>query len=91
MVNCAYPSFIQPALQPEELFTRLIGCQANASSLDHCELDESDQLSVDEISQWGDSMLDLNRSYGMKILGGCCGTGTEHLNYIINNYMANFQ
>ena len=85
MVNCAYPSFIQPALQPEELLTRLIGCQANASSLDNCELDESDQLSVDEISQWGDSMLELNRLYGFKILGGCCGTGTEHLNYIINN------
>ena len=89
MVNCAYPSFIKPALQAEQLFSRLVGCQANASSLDHCELDESDQLSVDDISSWGDSMLELNRLYGMKILGGCCGTGTEHLNYVINSYMAN--
>ena len=86
MVNCAYPSFIQPALQPEELFSRLVGCQANASSLDHCELDESDQLSVDDISQWGESMLELNRLYSMKILGGCCGTGTEHLKYLTSNY-----
>jgi methionine synthase I (cobalamin-dependent) len=28
-------------------------------------------------------MLELNKSYGIKILGGCCGTGNEHLKYIV--------
>jgi S-methylmethionine-dependent homocysteine/selenocysteine methylase len=85
MVNCAYPSFLSAELQPEELFARLIGCQANASSLNHCELDNSDALSVDEVSEWGDAMLGLNREYGIKILAGCCGTGREHLRYIVDH------
>ena len=85
MVNCAYPSFLSAELQPEELFARLIGCQANASSLDHCELDNSDALSIEEVSEWGDAMLGLNREYGIKILGGCCGTGREHLRYIVDH------
>ena len=85
MVNCAYPSFLSAESQPEELFARLIGCQANASSLDHCELDNSDALSVEEVSEWGDAMLGLNREYGIKILGGCCGTGREHLRYIVDH------
>lgn len=85
MVNCAYPSFLSAESQPEELFARLIGCQANASSLDHCELDDSDALSVEEVSEWGDAMLGLNREYGIKILGGCCGTGREHLRYIVDH------
>ena len=82
MVNCAYPSFLCPASQPKELFERLIGYQANASSLDHCDLDGSKQLESDTVSQWGDLMIELNEKYGIKILGGCCGTNGDHLRYI---------
>jgi len=82
MVNCAYPSFLYAARQPAALFTRLIGYQANASAMDQCELDGAEQLEVERISDWGDAMLELNKSYGMKILGGCCGTGNDHLRYI---------
>jgi S-methylmethionine-dependent homocysteine/selenocysteine methylase len=85
MVNCAYPSFLSAEKQPVKLFSRLIGCQANASSLDHCELDNSDVLSAEDVSEWGEAMLNLNRMYGTKILGGCCGTGSEHLRYIVEN------
>ena len=85
LVNCAYPSFLCAEQQPVEIFSRLIGCQANASSLDHCELDNSDVLSAEDVSEWGGAMLDLNRLYGMKVLGGCCGTGSEHLRYIVEN------
>ena len=66
------------AEQPPNLFKRLIGYQANASSLDHCDLDGADELKSDHISDWGNEMLNLNKSYGVKILGGCCGTGSEH-------------
>jgi len=30
-------------------------------------------------------MVELNTKYGVKILGGCCGTGPAHLQYIVNN------
>lgn len=85
MVNCAYPSFLRAATQPRRLFQRLIGYQANASSLDHCDLDGAADLAADSVSDWGDLMLELNRTYGVKILGGCCGTGGEHLRYLVGN------
>ena len=85
MVNCAYPTFLCAVNQPESLFSRLIGYLANASSLDHCDLDGSDQLHTEDISDWGQKMLKLNRFFGIKVLGGCCGTGNAHLEYLINN------
>jgi len=85
MVNCAYPSFLCAENQPATLFKRLIGIQANASSLNHDELDEADALHMDDVTDWGKEMLILNQSHGMKILGGCCGTGPEHLNYITSH------
>lgn len=85
MVNCAYPTFLCAQNQPDELFERLIGYQANASSLDHCDLDDADCLEVDSVSEWGRAMLELNQKYGIKILGGCCGTGGDHLQYIVSN------
>jgi methionine synthase I (cobalamin-dependent) len=39
----------------------------------------------DDISDWGPRMIELNKRFGIKILGGCCGTRLEHLQYIIDN------
>ncbi|HKJ46954.1 MAG TPA: homocysteine S-methyltransferase family protein [Balneolales bacterium] len=85
MVNCSYPTFISAEAQPEIPYERLIGIQANASSLDQCDLDGSDQIHVDDIVVWGNEMLKLNKRYGVKILGGCCGTGKEHLQYLTDH------
>lgn len=85
MVNCAYPTFLNPETQPKAVFERLIGYQANGSSLDHCQLDNADTLQTDNLADWGEKMIALNRRYGIKILGGCCGTGREHLEYIVEN------
>lgn len=85
MINCAHPSFLCPEEQPGNIFTRLIGYQANASSLDHCELEKTDELQVDDVIEWGQLMLTLNSAYGVKILGGCCGTSVHHLQYLIEN------
>jgi methionine synthase I (cobalamin-dependent) len=27
-------------------------------------------------------MLELHRTFGVKVLGGCCGTDAEHLRYL---------
>jgi S-methylmethionine-dependent homocysteine/selenocysteine methylase len=85
LVNCAHPSFLCAARQPRRLYGRLIGYLANASSLDHAQLDGAGEAQADDIAQWGVEMLSLNRTYGVKILGGCCGTGVDHLNYLIVN------
>ena len=83
MVNCAYPTFLCAAQQPAALFDRLIGYLANASSLDHAALDGADKLHVDDITDWGNTMLDLNRRYGVRVLGGCCGTGEAHMRRLV--------
>ncbi len=83
-VNCSYPAFLNPVTQPVAVFQRLLGMQANASSLDHSELDDSMELKSEPVEAWGELMLQLNHDYGVKVLGGCCGTGSEHLEYLIN-------
>jgi S-methylmethionine-dependent homocysteine/selenocysteine methylase len=85
MANCSYPSFVCAARQPDSFFERFIGCQANASALDHFDLDGSDQVKAESVSAWSEEMLMLNQSYGVKILGGCCGTSAEHLRYLVDH------
>jgi S-methylmethionine-dependent homocysteine/selenocysteine methylase len=84
MVNCAYPTFLCAASQPPALFERLTGYLANASSLDQCDLDGATELMGESVSDWGGAMLGLHRTFGFKILGGCCGTSGEHLRYLVS-------
>lgn len=83
MVGCSHPSFLNPAAQPPSLLGRLIGFQGNASSKDHADLDGESEVQVDDVSVWAQTMLALNERYGVKILGGCCGTGAEHLRRLV--------
>lgn len=84
MVNCAYPTFICAKEQPPELFTRLIGIQANSSAKDHNQLDGAAALQQDDLNHWGANMVRLNRDFGVKILGGCCGTDDTYLQYLVD-------
>jgi S-methylmethionine-dependent homocysteine/selenocysteine methylase len=83
--NCSHPSFLCINEQPGIVLSRFYGIQANASSLDQTELEGAETLQVDAIPDWGRQMIELNTKYGVKILGGCCGTGPAHLQYIVNN------
>ncbi len=85
MINCSYPSFLNANKQPISIFSRLIGYLANASSLDQSELEDSKSLEADDVTDWGNQMIELNKKYSVKILGGCCGTNVHHLQYIVNN------
>ena len=86
MVNCVYPTFLNAENQPEGFFDRLIGIQANASSRDHDQLEGSEQLLQDPLSDWGREMIKLNRRFGVKILGGCCGTDDTYLSFLAEQY-----
>ena len=83
MVNCSYPTFLHAEEQPKELFTRLLGFQANSSSLSHSELEGSIQLRKENLSEWANEMLKLNREHNVKILGGCCGTDDTNLGSLV--------
>lgn len=82
MVNCAHPSFLRADHQPRQLFSRLIGFQANGSDLDHDQLDRAPEQKAADIREWAGQMIRLNRDFGIKILGGCCGTRAGHLDAI---------
>ncbi len=84
-INCSYPSFLKPASWSENVFERLIGIQANASSLSHDELEGSTELRSESVEEWGSLMAELNRDFGLKVLGGCCGTDRKHLEYLTDN------
>ena len=79
MVNCAHPDFLCPDDQPQAMFSRLIGFLANASSLSHDELERADSVQVGDLDHWTEAMLRLNTQFGVKVLGGCCGTDRRHL------------
>lgn len=84
-INCSYPSFLKPASWSENVLERLIGIQANASSLSHDELEGSTELKSESVEEWGSLMTELNRDFGLKVLGGCCGTDRKHLEYLTDN------
>jgi homocysteine S-methyltransferase len=87
VICCSYPSFLRADKQPDSVLSRLVGYLANASSRSQTELDGSKTLHTDDIADWGNRMLELNNNYGVKILGGCCGTDARHLQYIVDNIM----
>ena len=83
MINCAYPSFLQAHQLAPRTLARLVGFQANGSSLDQSDLNGNTQLQADSIDDWSHRMIRLHRRYGLKILGGCCGTGPAHMAYLV--------
>jgi len=83
MVNCVYPTFINADSQPAALFRRLLGIQANASSLDHQQLDGAETVIQDPLEDWTNHMVRINQEFGVKILGGCCGTDDTYLRSIV--------
>jgi len=85
MVNCVYPTFLQADDQVPELFQRLIGIQANASSKDHDQLDGSEKLQRDPLPDWSRHMGRLHKEHGVKILGGCCGTDHRYLRSLVES------
>jgi homocysteine S-methyltransferase len=85
MIGCSYPSFFKAEDLPNKLLSRIIGFQANASSLDHSNLDNAEETHADDVSDWGNKMIELKKQYNIRILGGCCGTRLGHLQYIVDH------
>lgn len=85
MVNCVYPTFLHAENQSTDSLKRLVGIQANASSKDPDQLEGSEHLQQDPLTDWGEHMLQLHKKYGVKILGGCCGTDHSYLQYLAEN------
>jgi len=84
MANCIHPANFARAMGRDEnaplrASGRLIGLQANASVLAPDELDGREELDADDPVRWAGAMAALKDGYGMKILGGCCGTDERYI------------
>lgn len=84
MINCAHPTHFEDALaRGESWLERVRGVRANASTMSHAELDESETLDDGDpedlarrFRAFRETMPNLN------VLGGCCGTDHRHIEAI---------
>ena len=83
-VNCAHPDHFNGALDARSpALTRVELIRANASRASHAELDEAEELDDGDPAELAGQYADLVRAHpNLRILGGCCGTDTRHIEAI---------
>jgi homocysteine S-methyltransferase len=86
-VNCAHPTVFTQAMreaagQSAKVLERVVGLQANSSTMSPEELDNLDHLEGDDPATFAAEMIKVHREFGIKILGGCCGTDHRHIGCI---------
>ncbi|MDO4584578.1 MAG: homocysteine S-methyltransferase family protein [Planctomycetia bacterium] len=84
LANCIHPSLAfealsQPFNQTELVRRRFIGIQVNTSALSYAELDGATELQTSEPEALAEETLRLKERFGLRILGGCCGTDQRHM------------
>jgi homocysteine S-methyltransferase len=65
---------------------RLIGFQANTSARSPEELDGLEQLDGSEPEGFAEELLGLYHKFGIKVIGGCCGTDNRHIEAIAERF-----
>ncbi len=84
MANCVHASNFYRALEaiavdsPSSL-QRIIGIQANTAVESPEELDGSKDIISEDPSTFAEGLIRLSDRFGISILGGCCGSSTEHI------------
>jgi S-methylmethionine-dependent homocysteine/selenocysteine methylase len=84
MGNCTHASFLQSALlHPDHssplVRKRIIGLFANTAPLTPEELNDSESLVEEDPETFGRMVAELHAEFGLKVLGGCCGTDDRHI------------
>lgn len=83
-ISCVHPSIAARALRDEGVFSdlvasRLVEFKANASALGTQELVRLDHPEGDDPERFADGMWEIHEEFGLRILGGCCGTDDRHI------------
>ena len=84
MTNCVHPDVLYEALsQPfnrtPAVGERFLGIQANTAALPPEELDGREELACSPPNRLAERMVRLQRDFGLRIFGGCCGTDGSHM------------
>ena len=84
MINCAHPEHFGEVLTDGDPWVaRVRGLRANASRLNHAELDEAPEPDAGEPEELGREYAALKRRLPrLSVLGGCCGTDQRHIEHI---------
>ncbi len=92
LIGCVHPTRLRTAHEspawPAASSPRVVGLKANASSLPPEELDKLDHLEEGNPGRFAQEMLRLHRDFGLKVLGGCCGTDHRHIRAIAEGLTA---
>ncbi|MBY5694824.1 homocysteine S-methyltransferase family protein [Rhizobium leguminosarum] len=81
MINCAHPTHFETALDHGSAWVkRISGIRANASTMSHEQLDNSETLDAGDPEDLGRRYRKLiGRMPQLSVLGGCCGTDHRHV------------
>ncbi len=84
MINCVHPTIFAEALDheaaaAEQITQRVLGLQANTSARSPEELDGLEHLDTSDPREFAEAVVELHRRYGIKVLGGCCGSDGRHM------------
>lgn len=82
-ISCVHTSIAARALREESAAEltgrRLLELKANASALSPEELVRLDRLEGDDPERFAEGMWRIREEFGLKVLGGCCGTDDRHM------------
>lgn len=83
-VNCVHPTILLQALTRKEiekksLTGQIIVFAGNTSAKSPEELDCLEEIDTEASDRFAELMGTVYRQYHIPILGGCCGTGTDHI------------
>jgi len=84
MANCTHAGFLARAMANDQnagllVGERILGLFANTAALSPEELDNSKALVEEEPDAFAAAVADLHDRFGLKVLGGCCGTDERHI------------
>jgi homocysteine S-methyltransferase len=92
-ISCVHPSIAAKALRDEAMFsdlvaTRLNEFKANASLLSPAELVQLDHPEGDDPERFAAEMREIHEDFGLRVLGGCCGTDDRHMRALADRMAA---
>jgi len=94
MCNCTHASIFRSAMTHEARVSslvgkRVVGLLANTAALEPEDLDNSEDLVAEAPETFGRDVASLHTEFGMKILGGCCGTDHRHIQSLSSHFLEN--
>lgn len=86
-VNCVHARVLASALEAvaardRDALPRLLLFQANTGDREVEELDNSEELLTEAPDSFVHGLDDLRRRFGLRVLGGCCGTDDTHIDVL---------